>query len=51
MATVREFLVYLTQKSVTESLARSTRGNRYVKFTPQHIPHRSFRWVCAQARG
>lgn len=46
MDSVREFVVHLTHKSLTESLAKSTRGNSFIKFKAQRLPNRSFRWVC-----
>lgn len=48
MATVSEFTAYLAQKAIAESLARSTRGNSFIQFKPQHIAHRSFRWITSQ---
>jgi transposase-like protein len=48
MATVQEFVAHLAQKAISESLSRATRGNRFVKFKPQHTAHRSFRWITSQ---
>lgn len=45
MNSVKEHIFHLTTKSMTEGLARSTRGNRYVKFETKQSPHRSFRWI------
>jgi hypothetical protein len=45
MATIGEHVGHLTQKTMSEHLAKSTRGNRFVKFKPKHIPNRSFRWM------
>jgi hypothetical protein len=45
MDSVKEHVLHLTTKAMSESLARSTRGNRYVKFETKQPSHRSFRWI------
>ncbi len=45
MDSVKEHIFHLTTKSMSESLARSTRSNRYFKFQPQQPSNRSFRWI------
>jgi len=46
MDTVSEYAAHLIKKSLAESLAKAARGNRLVKFKPQHVSNRSFRWIC-----
>lgn len=45
MATVKEHVVYLAQKTLSESLAKVARSSRFLKVTTKHVPNRSFRWV------
>lgn len=45
MATVREYVLHLTKKAMSEAFAKAARGNRFVKFKAQHVPHRTFRWM------
>lgn len=46
MATVQEYVAHLAQKRISESLASATRGNSFIKFKPQNVTNRSFRWVA-----
>lgn len=45
MAAVQEHVVHLTQESISKRLAAAARGSRFLKYTPQKLPNRSFRWI------
>lgn len=45
LAVAKEHAVYLAHKGLAEHLTKSTRSNSFIQFKPQHIPHRSFRWM------
>lgn len=42
---VGEHVAYEASRSLNESLARAVRGSRFLKFTPNRLPQRSFRWI------
>jgi phage FluMu protein Com len=46
MRSVQEHVAYIKKKRLGDSLSRSTRGNRFVKFTAKPVGHRSFRWIA-----
>lgn len=43
---VGEHVAYETSRMLSESLARATRGNSFLKLTPQRQPQRTFRWIA-----
>lgn len=43
---VGEHVAYETSRQLSESLSRAMRGNRFLKFTAQRVPYRSFRWIA-----
>lgn len=45
MASVQDHVGYLAQKAMSEHLRKTTRRNGLVKFEPQQVRHRSFRWM------
>ncbi|MEP7349875.1 MAG: hypothetical protein ABI668_07985 [Sphingorhabdus sp.] len=45
MATVKEYVVHCTERALSESLAKATRGNSFIKMTIKKPSNRSFRWV------
>lgn len=48
MRTVQKHVAHVMQKQINDSLSRSTRGNRFVKFTAKPLGNPSFRWVAGQ---
>lgn len=46
MRSVEEHVAHEMQKQLGDSLARATRGNKFVKFDKQSLGHRSFRWMA-----
>ena len=48
MTSVKEFLLYSLSKQFSEGLAKSTRGNRSIKFTAKQQPQRTFRWISTE---
>lgn len=45
MASLKEHIGYLTQKAMSEHLRKTTRRNGFIKFEPQQVRHRDFRWM------
>ena len=46
MRTVQEHVAYELQKQLGDSLARATRGNKFVKFEAKRPSYRTFRWMA-----
>lgn len=45
MATIGEQYQHVLHQKLAKSLAASTRGNSMIKFKPQNVPSRQFRWM------
>lgn len=42
---IKAHVAHLTQKHLSERLAKSTRGNSFIKLTVNKPANRSFRWI------
>ena len=46
MVTLQEYAAHLAQKHIAEGFASAARRNSRVKFKPQNVSNRSFRWIA-----
>ena len=50
MKVVGEHVAYQASKAVADSLAKSNRGNGFLKFSVNKLPNRTFCWIASEIR-